>query len=112
MKRRQFITLIGAGAASWPLAARGQQSAMPLIGYLHPGTSDDGGIGVTAFRKGLGEAGFVEGRNVAIDYRFGGNQTEPLPGLAAELVRRGDAAIWPLSVEHRTPGGRGPYRHT
>jgi putative ABC transport system substrate-binding protein len=88
LKRRDFITLLGGAAAAWPLAARAQQSAMPVVGYLYSGTEDGGGIGVAAFRKGLGEGGFVEGHNVAIDYRFAGNQPERALQLAAELVRR------------------------
>jgi putative ABC transport system substrate-binding protein len=92
MRRREFIALLAGAGAAWPLAARAQQGAMPLIGYLFSGT-DPGGTdpsrsGVAAFRKGLGETGFIEGRNVAIEYRFGENQPERLPGLAAELIRR------------------------
>jgi putative ABC transport system substrate-binding protein len=88
MKRRDFLTLLGGAAAGWPLAARGQQGALPLVGYLHPAPRDAAGIGVVSFVKGLVEAGFSEGRNVAIEYRFGENQPERLPGLAAELVGR------------------------
>lgn len=70
MRRREFITLIGA-AASWPTAARAQQTALPAIGYLHPGTEDSTGlIGASAFREGWSQSGFVEGRDVSIEYRF------------------------------------------
>ena len=88
MRRRDFIALLAGAGAAWPLAARAQQGATPLIGYLYSGAEDAAGIGITAFRKGLGEAGFIEGRNVTIEYRFAGNQPERMSELAAELVRR------------------------
>jgi putative ABC transport system substrate-binding protein len=86
--RRQFTRTVGSTAAVWPLVARAQQTAMPLVGYLYSGLGDAGGIGTSHFRMGLSESGFIEGRNVAIEYRFAENQPARLLGLAAELVRR------------------------
>jgi ABC-type uncharacterized transport system substrate-binding protein len=88
MRRREFITLVGSAAAAWPLAARAQQPAMPVIGFLDPRTPEAVTDRLRGLRQGLKEAGFVEGENVAIVYRYAENQLDRLPELMADLVRR------------------------
>src|SRR5437016_4539743 len=90
-KRREFVLALGGAAAAWPLAARAQQPVVPVVGFLHPSSPEPYRLRV--FRQGLKDAGFVEGENVTIEYRWADNQLDRLPALAAELVQRRVAVI-------------------
>ena len=93
MRRREFIKVIACSAATWPFAARAQKPAMPVIGFLSPNSSASAAHFVDALRQGLKETGFVEGRNLAIEYRWAENDNDRLPALADDLVRQQVAVI-------------------
>jgi putative ABC transport system substrate-binding protein len=91
--RREFMALLGGAAASWPLAARAQQAAMPIIVFLHPGVSEVGARDVASFRKGLQETGYIEGQNVTVEYHWLEGQYGRLPAVMADVIRRPVAVI-------------------
>src|SRR5262245_36597363 len=97
MGRREFVALLGSAAAVWPLAPRAQQSAVPIVGYLSAAASDSPPANLAVFRRGLAEAGYVEGQNVAIEYRWAGDQPDRLPALATELVSRNVTVLYAVS---------------
>src|ERR1019366_2793719 len=92
MQRRQFLGLVG-GVAAWPVVARAQQPALPVVGFIRDGSADANARYVAAFRKGLNEAGYVEGQNVTVEYHWLEGQYDRLPALLADLVRRQVAVI-------------------
>jgi len=105
MRRRDFIA--GLGAAAWPLAARSQQRASPVVGFIYPGSLDANTSNVATFRKGLNESGYVEGQNVTVEYHWLEGAYDRLPALTADLVRR--RPVWPCRQPR--PAGRQRDRH-
>jgi hypothetical protein len=101
MRRRDFIRGIAGSAAGWPLAARAQQSAMPVVGFISGSTAGERLVLLTAFRQGLGEIGYAEGKNVTIEYRYAEGQYDRIPTLLADLIQRRVAVIFAVMLLRR-----------
>ena len=97
MRRREFITLLGCAAAAWPLSVRAQHGVIPIVGYLSGASSDSLTAYPAVFRRSLAEAGYVEGQNMEIEYRWAGDQPDRLPALATELVSRKVTILYAVS---------------
>jgi putative ABC transport system substrate-binding protein len=117
MRRHEFLSVFGVAAAAWPMAARAQPPTLPVVGFLNADSPQGYGRQLSAFLKGLGENGYVDGRNVAIEYRWAGNRLDRLPAMAADLVHRQVTVIAATSTPAafaanygRIPPGRHLYR--
>src|SRR5262249_60806470 len=108
MRRREFIALLGGAAAAWPLAAKTQQSAMPIVGFVSTGSADGSASRATAFRKGLSESGYVEGQNVTVEYHWLEGRPDGLPAVMASLGPRQGARLATPATTVASPAGQSP----